>query len=59
MRISMRMMPHTDDLFDRSAPRQPTTVTLNADLLAKAQALGIDVSLACEGKTGTDPVYIR
>lgn len=37
-----------DDLFDAGAPRRPTNVTLNADLLDKARACGINVSRACE-----------
>jgi antitoxin CcdA len=38
----------TSDLFDRDAARKPTNVTLNADLLAKAKRLGVNVSRACE-----------
>jgi antitoxin CcdA len=36
------------DLFDPGAPRRPTNVTLNSDLLAKARELGINLSRACE-----------
>jgi antitoxin CcdA len=35
-------------LFDPGAPRRPTNVTLNSDLLAKARELGINLSRACE-----------
>jgi antitoxin CcdA len=36
------------DLFDAGSPRKATNVTLNADLLAKAKALGVNLSRACE-----------
>ncbi|AWJ84452.1 post-segregation antitoxin CcdA [Azospirillum sp. TSH58] len=43
-----QQMPDTRLPFDDSAPKHATSVSLNSDLLAQAQALGIDVAQACE-----------
>lgn len=41
-------MPDIRRQFDASAPKRPTNVSLNSDLLEQAKTLGINVSRACE-----------
>lgn len=41
-------MPDTRIPYDESAPRRPTNVTLNVELLEQARELGINLSRACE-----------
>ena len=35
-------------LYDQSAPKKPTNLSINSDLLNKARALGINLSAALE-----------
>jgi antitoxin CcdA len=37
-----------EPLFDTSAPRKPTNLTVNSDLLMKSRALNIDLSAVLE-----------
>jgi antitoxin CcdA len=41
-------MPDIRLSFDSSAPKRATNVSLNSDLLEQTEALGINVSRACE-----------
>ena len=39
---------HMTHLYDLSAPKKPTNLTVNTDLLAQAKALGINLSAVLE-----------
>jgi antitoxin CcdA len=43
MRMDTRFLP-TSSLFDRSAPKKATNLSINSDLLQKTRALGINLS---------------
>jgi len=50
MRISIRIYRTIvmQNLFDQSAPKKPTNLSINSDLLSKSKALNINLSATLE-----------
>lgn len=49
---------HSHALYDRTASRKPTNLSVNSDLLERAQALGVDVANTLEEALASE-VYKR
>jgi antitoxin CcdA len=48
MRIDMRILPCMSRTYDQLAPRKPTNLSVNEDLLARARAHNINLSATLE-----------
>lgn len=48
MRIGLRIVPWMSRTYDQLAPRKPTNLSVNEDLLARARAHNINLSATLE-----------
>lgn len=48
MSLPQKKEEESAQLYDVDAPKKPTNLSLNADLLKKAKALGLNLSQICE-----------